>query len=91
MMRDGEENWREYVARMANIDWRRSASIWSGNVVSDDGSRVLTAHKSFGAGVQVLKAQIGWQPKVEGEVDASNDSIQADSEVETAQIGENAQ
>lgn len=74
MMRDGEENWRDYVAKMATIDWRRSASIWRGNVVSEDGDRVLTAHKSFGAGVQVLKEQIGWSAKADEEIVASDEA-----------------
>jgi len=80
MIRDGEENWREYVARMATIDWRRSAPIWRGNVVSEDGDRVLTAHKSFGAGVQVLKAQIGWSAKTDEEIEVSSEA-----EVEAAE------
>lgn len=74
MMRDGEENWREYVAKMAAIDWRRSAPIRRGNVVSEDGDRVLTAHKSFGAGVQVLKAQIGWSAKAGEQTEASDEA-----------------
>jgi DGQHR domain-containing protein len=71
MMRDGEENWREYLARMSKIDWRRSSSIWRGNVVSEDGDRVLTAHKSFGAGVKALKSEIGWSSKVDEAYDAT--------------------
>jgi DGQHR domain-containing protein len=74
MMRDGEENWRDYVAKMATIDWRRSAPIWRGNVVSEDGDRVLTAHKSFGAGVQVLKEQIGWSAKADEEIVTSDEA-----------------
>jgi len=60
MMRDNESNWREYVAKLSQIDWRRTAPIWLGNVVSDDGKRISTAHKSFRQGVEVLKHQIGW-------------------------------
>jgi DGQHR domain-containing protein len=73
MMRDGEENWQEYLAKMSKIDWRRSASIWRGNVVSEDGDRVLTAHKSFGAGVKVLKSSIGWSSKVDDLYEAAHD------------------
>lgn len=74
MTKDGEENWRDYVAKMSNIDWRRSAPIWRGNVVSEDGDRVLTAHKSFGAGVRVLKSAIGWSSKSDEEVEASDEA-----------------
>jgi hypothetical protein len=65
MMRDNEPQWPDYVARLSQIDWRRTSPIWHGNVVSDDGNRISTAHKSFRAGVEVLKAQIGWAPKVQ--------------------------
>jgi DGQHR domain-containing protein len=75
MTKDGEENWQEYVARMSKIDWRRSAPIWRGNVVSEDGDRVLTAHKSFGAGVKVLKSEIGWSSKVDEEAETSDEAL----------------
>lgn len=60
MLRDGEQDWREYVQKLSDVDWRRTASIWKGNVVSDDGNRILTAHKSFRDGVEALKRSIGW-------------------------------
>lgn len=78
MLRDEEPEWREYVSMLSEIDWRRSAPIWRGNVVSEDGSRVLTAHKSFRAGVEVLKQQIGWSPKAvdDGEVVADGPDLE---------------
>jgi DNA sulfur modification protein DndB len=64
MLRDNEPNWRDYVKRLTDLDWRRTAPIWKGNVVSEDGDRILTAHKSFRLGVEVLKKEIGWASKV---------------------------
>lgn len=64
MMRDNEPNWKEYARKLGKIDWRRTAEIWRGNVVSDDGSRILTAHKAFRMGVEAILKEIGWTPKV---------------------------
>lgn len=75
MFRDGEPDWREYVERLGQVDWRRSADIWRGNVVSDDGSRISTAHKAFQEGVRVLKDQIGWEAKAEEEIPDQGDLV----------------
>lgn len=68
MLKDNAEDWREHVAKLGDIDWRRSAPLWQGNVVSDDGNRISTAHKAFQAGVHIIKEQIGWAPRVEEEI-----------------------
>ena len=49
--------------------------IWR---LSEDGNRVFTAHKSFRAGVEVLKEQIGWSAKVaeEGEITADGPDLE---------------
>ena len=65
MMRDGEPNWKEYARKLGGIDWRRTGEIWRGIVVSDDGSRILTAHKAFRLGVEAILEEIKWTPKVQ--------------------------
>jgi DGQHR domain-containing protein len=84
MIRDGEANWRVYVKRLGEVDWRRTADLWKGNVVSDDGHRILTAHKAFRAGVEVLKNRISWAAKVADAEGMEGPDIPETQEVEAA-------
>ena len=52
MMGDNEPKRKEYIARLSMVDWKRTAPIWRGNPVSEDGNRISTAHKSMRAGVE---------------------------------------
>lgn len=55
-------NWREYVAKMKDINWKRNDEFWvNANVVSADGERVSTAHKSVQSGAAAVEAAIGWE------------------------------
>jgi DNA sulfur modification protein DndB len=53
-------NWQEYAEKLAEIDWRRSADIWQGNIVLSDGRMALGQSAVKGAILNVCKA-IGWE------------------------------
>ncbi len=57
------ENWREYVDKFTQVDWKRTAPIWQGNIIIDD--RMYTQTMPIRKAVIALKQAIGYgQPAV---------------------------
>lgn len=62
LIQNDTPNWREYVAKMADVSWKRGDKFWvDANVVSADGERVSTAHKSVQSGAAAVEDFIGWE------------------------------
>lgn len=40
MIRERVPNWREYAAKLAELDWRKSSELWQGNIIKGD--KVMT-------------------------------------------------
>jgi DGQHR domain-containing protein len=51
-------NQTQYLEALANLDWRRSAEMWAGNVISADG-KLITQNSPVGAAVVKVKRAIG--------------------------------
>jgi hypothetical protein len=53
--------WREYADKLADLDWRKTADIWQGNIIQ--GTKVMTQqgllHKAFDA----IRGEIGLSTK----------------------------
>jgi DGQHR domain-containing protein len=54
-------DWKVYAKRMGAVDWRKTAELWEGNVVSDKG-KISTGQALVREGTQRLRAAIGWNP-----------------------------
>lgn len=56
-----EDNWREYVQKLGTINWKRTDPLWvQAGVVSTNGERVSTAHKSVIEGANAVEDAISW-------------------------------
>lgn len=51
-------NQAQYLEALANLDWRRSAEMWAGNVISVDG-KLITQNSPVSAAVVKVKRAIG--------------------------------
>lgn len=70
LIHNDESNWREYVANLKDVNWKRNDPLWiEAGVVSQDGERVSTAHKSVQAGAAAVEALIGWQNPKRAQLD----------------------
>jgi DGQHR domain-containing protein len=58
----GEKNWRQYADRLGQLDWRREAPIWEGNIIQ--GTRLLTAQGPVKNAFVAVCREIGWAPGV---------------------------
>ncbi len=57
LFRNGTREWRAYAERLGEIDWRRSADFWSGNVVQNN--RILTQQGPLRLAVEKVCDAIG--------------------------------
>ncbi|WUI35543.1 DNA sulfur modification protein DndB [Nocardia sp. NBC_00416] len=60
---DLELRQREYQRLASEIDWRRQATIWQGNIVTADG-KVVTNRQPVRTAADKVKAQLGLPPPV---------------------------
>jgi hypothetical protein len=56
----GVPNWREYADRMGQVDWRKSAPQWQGNIIQ--GQKVMTQQSPLKAAFTILSTEIGLDP-----------------------------
>ena len=52
-------DWRAYAEKLAAIDWRRSADMWKGNVVLENG-KIALGHSAVRSAIQGVCGAIGW-------------------------------
>lgn len=52
-------DWRTYAQKLAAIDWRRSADIWKGNIVLDNG-KIAMGQSAVKGAIQAVCSAIGW-------------------------------
>jgi DNA sulfur modification protein DndB len=57
LFRNGVDDWRVYAARLGEINWKRSADFWNGNVVQDN--RILTQQGPLRSAVEKVCETIG--------------------------------
>lgn len=49
--------WKEYAQKLADVDWKRGAAIWQGNIVQ--GNRLVTQHAPLKQAFKKVAASIG--------------------------------
>ncbi len=52
-------DWQTYAKKLANIDWKRSADIWRGNVVLENG-KIALGQSAMKVAIQAVCNEIGW-------------------------------
>ncbi len=72
-------DWHSYAERLAGIDWRRSADIWRGNIVLDNGSMAL-GQSAVKAAIQKVCSAIGWERPAVGKKNAVGEGSGASTE-----------
>ena len=58
VLRDHANDWKAYAAKLGELDWRRSNSMWTGNVVAPDG-KILTQSNAVVTALQAVREAIG--------------------------------
>lgn len=58
---DNVSNWKEYVDKFSDIDWKRSADMWQGNIIVDN--KIRTQTSPLKAAVDALKQKICFNTK----------------------------
>jgi hypothetical protein len=53
----GRQAWKQYVQKLATIDWKRGAAIWQGNIVQ--GNRLVTQQSPLKQAFKKVAAAIG--------------------------------
>jgi DNA sulfur modification protein DndB len=56
------DNWRDFVERFAEVDWKRTADLWQGNIIVDD--RMNTQTMPIRRAVLELKKKIGFDEEL---------------------------
>jgi hypothetical protein len=57
----GVPNWKEYADRMGQIDWRKTATMWQGNIIQ--GQKVMTQQAPLKAAFTTLSNEIQLDPQ----------------------------
>jgi DNA sulfur modification protein DndB len=68
MIRERVADWQQYADRLAELDWRKSAEMWQGNIIRD--GKVMTQQPPLRAAYEAVLGVIGLaqQQSLEGEV-----------------------
>jgi DNA sulfur modification protein DndB len=68
-------DWRAYTRKLAAIDWRRSAEIWKGNIVLENG-KIAMGQSAVKAAITEVCAAIGWERPTAGRRKGGNASAE---------------
>jgi DGQHR domain-containing protein len=58
----GTTNWKDFASRLGEIDWRKSAPIWQGNILM--GQKVMTQQGPLQAAFKNVSSEIGLDPQL---------------------------
>lgn len=58
MFSRGEQNWKHYADKLAQIDWRRDAEMWQGSIIQ--GNKLLTQQGPLKVASEKICQAIGW-------------------------------
>jgi DNA sulfur modification protein DndB len=61
-------NWREVIDRFAEIDWKRSGTLWQNNVVRD--GKIITLRAAVKMGVDEVRKTLGLKTDLEASLNA---------------------
>ncbi len=62
MFTKGEKNWKHYADKLGQINWKRDAEIWQGNIVQ--GTRIMTQQGPLKMAFPKVCEAIGWTKPV---------------------------
>jgi DGQHR domain-containing protein len=68
LLKANEANWRDVVARLGELSWKRSEERWTTAGVVANG-KVSTAHKAVSGGADAIAKALGWVNPVKAEAE----------------------
>lgn len=66
LLKNEVDGWEEYADRLGQLDWRKMAPIWQGNIIQQ-GGKVMTQQTPVKGAVAAVRKEIGLEPVVDAE------------------------